>query len=292
MNSKEIKVSQKHARSIIKHHAKSFFLSSQFLPKQKRIAAYSVYAFCRYADNIVDNPRNRSTEEVLRELENFRDEVELSFKYKESEHPVLKSFAFIADKYDIPKQYAMDLLDGVKMDLEKNRYETFDELYLFCYRVASVVGLMMTYILGFNKNENTLEYAEKLGIAMQLTNILRDIKEDKQQNRIYIPLKEMQDFGVSEFAIMNEKNSDELRELIKFQVDRAWNYYLEAEPGIKMLDKDSRFAIYAASRIYSGILNIIQNNNFNPFQSRAFVPNRKKAAILLKEVVKTKLSFS
>jgi phytoene synthase len=285
------KLDFKYAKSIIKHYAKSFYLSSQFLPKEKKLGAYAVYCFCRYADNIVDNPRNREISEVEEELSQLQNELEKAFKYGESEHPALSALAVVQGKFNIPLKYAIELIDGVKMDLVKNRYKDFDELYLFCYRVAATVGLMMTYVLGFKK-DITLEYAEKLGIAMQLTNILRDIKEDKDNERIYLPLDELQEFGVSEFNIINENFTENFKLMMDFNVNRASQYYIEAEPGIPMLDKDARFAIYAASRIYSGILNQITANNFNPFLGRAFVPNSKKLKIVLNELVKTKLSTS
>ncbi|MDC1068863.1 phytoene/squalene synthase family protein [Candidatus Kapabacteria bacterium] len=278
----------KYSKTVIKHYAKSFYLSSQFLPKKKRLGSYAVYCFCRYTDNIVDNPRNRTNSEILIELDHLKLELENSYKYGESEHPALSTFAIVAKEYNIPKKYAFELIEGVQMDMTKNRYKSFDDLYLFCYRVAATVGLMMTYVLGF-KNDNTLVYAEKLGIAMQLTNILRDIEEDVENDRIYLPQQELEKYGVSESDIKNHQFNSNIADLMKFNVDRARQYYKDAEDGIAELDKNSRFAIYAASRIYSGILNKIMERNFNPFLGRVFVPKSKKLKIVFSELVKTKL---
>lgn len=178
------------------------------------------------------------------------------------------------------------------MDTHKRRYDTFDDLYLFAYRVAGVVGLMMTPLLGYN-DKKALVHAESLGIAMQLTNILRDVKEDKDMGRIYLPLEDINRFNVNINDIFEEKMTKELHDLMKFQVDRAHDYYDKADQGIKMLDKDAQFAIYSASKIYRGILKKIELQNYNPFLGRVFVPQSKKMSIVAGEVIKTKaLSFS
>lgn len=280
-----------YAKGIIEHHAKSFSFATQFLPTKKRWATYAVYAFCRYADNIVDKPRNRSTESIQKEIEYLSDELELAYKFGESEHPVLKAFIIAAQEYNIPKKYALELIEGVQMDTSITRYSTFEELYIFCYRVAAVVGLMMTYVLGF-KEEDTLFYAEKMGIAMQLTNILRDVKEDKNMNRIYLPIEELKEYKVSEEDIYSENFTPQLHEFMQFQVNRAWKYYEESMPGISKLAKSGQFAIYAAGRIYSGILNKIKDRDYNPFGERVFVPKKEKVAILGEELIKRKLGIN
>lgn len=274
-----------YAKSIIDHHAKSFSFASKFIPEQRRWATFATYSFCRYADNIVDNPRERSKKEIIDELNEIRNEIDFAYKYGESEHPVLKSFIIAAKMYDIPKQYTFDLLDGVEMDLTIDRYKTFDELYLFCYRVASVVGLMMTYVLGF-KDDKTLKYAEEMGVAMQLTNILRDIKEDKNMGRIYLPLDEIKQFHLKESDFFSENFNLDFRNFMQYQVDRAKFYYQDSTKGISMLEHESRFSIYAAGRIYSGILRKIEERGYNPFLGRVFVPKSEKISILIQEFVK------
>jgi len=285
---KTMKAAFKYAKSQTAHYSKSFYLSSQILPKSKRWDTFALYSFCRYADNIVDNPRSRTDAELFDEIASVAREIKTAYRRGESEHPVLKPFIKAALKRNIPIEYSLDLLDGVKMDLLQNRYKTFGELYQFAYRVAGVVGLMMTHVIGF-KDKKALEYAEKLGIAMQLTNILRDVQEDKNMNRIYLPLDELKQFGLSEQDIMGERWTPKMRKFMQFQVNRAHRYFEEAQPGISMLDSDSRFAIYSASRIYRGILRQIEARGYNPFLGRAFVSQRRKMAILFHEVMKTRV---
>lgn len=276
-----------HARLLTKHFSKSFYISAKMLPRERRWATYALYGFCRYADNLIDNPRNRSKGELLQEADCLAQEIEIAYRSGESEHPVLKSFITVANHLHIPKKYPLDLIAGVKMDIQTSRYQTFDDLYIFAYRVAGVVGLMMTCVLGY-KDDRAFEYAEKLGIAMQLTNILRDINEDKNLNRIYLPMEEMQKFGVNESTLFQERMTNELKNLIKFQVDRAQQYYDEANPGIKYLLPESRFAIYSASKIYNGILRKIEHRDYNPFLGRVFVPHTKKMIILLQEIFRSR----
>lgn len=277
-----------HARRSTAHYSKSFYLSARLLPQKRRWATYAVYAFCRYADNLVDKKRGRSRVEILAELNFLAQELEISYRTGESEHPIIRPFILIAKGHDIPLEYPLDLLEGVKMDIQYNRYRNFDDLSLFCYRVAGVVGLIMTYVLGY-QDEKAFKYAEKLGIAMQLTNILRDIKEDKDMGRIYLPLEELARFGVSESDIIAEKMTPQMHALMQFQVQRAHRYYLQADQGIQMLMPQSQFAIYSASKIYRGILRQIEERDYNPFSGRVFVSPKKKLAILLREILRTRL---
>ncbi len=284
---KSLKLAYKFARSQTKHYSKSFFISASLLPKEKRWDTFALYNFCRYADNLIDKPRNRSIEELVLEVDHFADEVKAAYKYGESEHPVLKSFIEVAKKYQMPMNYPLELLEGVKMDLTHKRYETFNDLYTFCYKVAGVVGVMMTYILGYKSN-HAFCYAEHLGAAMQLTNILRDVKEDKDMDRIYLPLDELQKFDLTYDDIVNEVFDDRIRLFMKYQIDRASRYYSEASDGIKLLTPNTQFAISSASRIYRGILLKIETKNYNPFDGRVFVNLGEKLRILSGEILRTR----
>ena len=279
-----------YARLLTAHYSKSFYISARMLPRERRWATFALYGFCRYADNLIDNPRHRSPDELLREVTLLLQELTLAYRTGESEHPIVRAFIIVARKYGIPFEYPAELLKGVEMDLRNTRYQTFDDLYLFCYRVAGVVGLMMTYVLGY-ETDAAFEYAEKLGIAMQLTNILRDIKEDKNMGRIYLPLEELQQYGIDEQDIMDETMNENLRRLIEFQVQRAHAYYEEADRGIPMLTPESQFAIYSASKIYRGILHRIEAINYHPFLKRVYVPLAHKILILLHEKVRGKTIF-
>jgi len=285
---KDLKISLKYARSQTAHYSKSFFLSSALLPKEKRWDTYALYSFCRFADNIVDKPRQRSNKALLEEVDYLAKELRIAYQSGESEHPIIKSFIYVAKKYQIPIKYPLELLEGVKMDLVRNRYETFDDLYLFAYRVAGVVGILMTYVLG-SKDESAFEYAEKLGIAMQLTNILRDVQEDKNMGRIYLPQEEIRKFNLHEEDFFNENMTTNFRKFISFQVSRAHQYYHEAHDGIKLLTSNTQFAIYSASKIYQGILMKIEARNYNPFLGRVFVSQGKKFIILMGELLRTRV---
>ena len=274
-----------YARLSTKHHSKSFFAATRLLPVERRWATFALYGFCRFADNLIDNPRDRSDKELLAEIDHLISELQIAYRSGESEHPIIRSFIVIAQKFDIPVDYPLDLLKGVKMDIEINRYNSFDDLYLFCYRVAGVVGLMMTHVLGYS-NDDAFIYAEKLGIAMQLTNILRDIQEDKNVDRIYIPQQELNQFGLDSNDIVNETVNTNMRNLIKFQIERAHSFYSESSKGIPMLNFESQIAINAASKIYRGILDKIKENNYNPFLVRVFVSHKKKMNIILNEYIK------
>ncbi len=288
-NDKSMEAAFRYARAQTAHYSKSFYLSSAMLPKERRWATYALYGFCRYADNIIDNPRNRSAQELIDEIDYMSNELVIAYHRWESEHPILKPFIWVAQKHGIPIEYPLDLLKGVKMDIQKNRYENFDELYLFCYRVAGVVGLMMTHVLGY-KSKDAFFYAEKLGIAMQLTNILRDVQEDKNMNRIYLPMDELEAHGLVTKDVMNERMNGKMKKFMRFQIKRALQYYSEANQGIRLLNTETQFAIYAASRIYEGILKKIEARNYDPFKGRVYVKQGKKFLILLFEIIKTKIN--
>ncbi len=283
----EDRVAFEYARKLTAYHSKSFYFSARLLPKEQRWATFALYGFCRYCDNLIDIPRQRTEAEILRELQRLTEELKVAYNTSESQHPIIRAFIIVAKAFGIPIEYPRDLLKGVAMDIQKARYQTFDELSIFCYRVAAVVGLMMTYILGY-KEEDAFAYAEKLGTAMQLTNILRDVKEDKDMGRIYIPQTDLAQFRVIEQDIFNEKMTPQLAELIKFQVERADQYYTEAMPGIRFLKTESQYAIYSAAKIYRGILRKIEEHDYNPFLSRVFVPSTQKIKIVLHEGLRTK----
>ena len=276
-----------YARKITAHYSKSFYFSARMLPSHQRWATFALYGFCRHCDNLIDTPRQRTETEILREIQLLTEELEVAYNTGESQHPVIRAFILVAKTYGIPIEYPLDLLKGVAMDVQQTRYKTFDELLLFCYRVAAVVGLMMTHVLGY-KDERVFRYAKQLGIAMQLTNILRDIKEDKEMGRLYIPQTDLVQFDVTEQNIFNEEMTPQLQTLMKFQIERADRYYAEATPGISLIKTESQYAIYSAARIYRGILRKIEDQDYNPFLSRVFVPSTQKIGILLHEQIRTK----
>ncbi len=278
-------LSHDYVKNMTAMYARSFYFASQFFPREKRRATYALYGFARYTDNLVDNPRDRDKEELLRELDHLRWEIETAYRRKESEHPVVKPFIQAAHAFSIPIEYPLDLIKGVAMDVSHSRYAHFEDLYIYCYRVAGTIGLMMTYIIGFS-HRDAFEYAEKLGVAMQLTNILRDIREDKNRGKIYLPMSELKRFNVPEEDFFQERFSGKMQKLLKETASDAHRYYNEAEPGISFLDEDSRFAIYAASRLYRGILKKFEDRDFNPFTGRVSVSFYEKTGITIREYLK------
>ncbi|MCB0278613.1 MAG: phytoene/squalene synthase family protein [Calditrichaeota bacterium] len=277
-----------YTQQITKYYSKSFYLSARLLPKKTQEATFALYGFCRYADNLIDNPRQRNITELLAEIGYLENEIRIAYRTGESEHPIISAFITTALEYGIPLDQPLELLKGVVMDLQFKVYDDFDKLYMYCYRVAGVVGKMMTYILGYS-DETAFTYAEKLGVAMQLTNILRDIEEDIKVDRLYLPLTDLKRFNVTERQIRELKFNYRMQDLIEFQVRRADNYFAQGNAGIGLLQRKSRFAISAASQIYRGILRQIEANGFNPFLGRVFVPRSKKLFILMTEIVRNRI---
>lgn len=265
-----------YARLLTRTYSKSFYLATQFMPKGKRDDVYAVYAFCRYTDNIVDAPRGRDRAMVKNELDQWRAELQQAYDSGESQHPVLSVFVPLLHRHAIPRQLALELIDGVEMDLTVDRYESFAELQTFCYHVASVVGLMMTYVFGY-RDHRAFPFAEALGIAMQLTNILRDVDEDwRLRGKVYLPLEELRAFGVSVEDIAARRMTPELRRLIAAQVRRAHSYFEYAEQGIPLLSRHGRAAVRAASRLYREILHEIERMDHDVFSRRPVVSTSRK----------------
>jgi len=268
----------KEARAITKKHAKSFYFALQFLKKEKRDAVYSVYAICRLIDDAVDESEEYSKEEKLKKI---KERIEAAYKKESLKSMLLSSFQQTIHKYNIPKRHFDELLEGMYMDLNKSRYRNFNELFLYCYRVAGVIGLIMIKILGY-KHKEAEKYAVDLGVAMQLTNILRDIKEDYRKGRIYLPQDEMRQYGITEKNIAGNFHNKDSNEFLKFQIQRARTYYKNATCVIKLMkDGNARFVVGLMKELYSGILDAIEKNNYNIYK-RAYVNKTKKIYLLLK----------
>ena len=254
-------------------HAKSFYFSSFLLPKEKRNAAYAVYAFCRYADDLVDHSKIYTSNELQSkygELLNYLEDV-FAGKLKSNSLNQVLAFTDAVSRFKIPKHYFTDLIEGVMMDITKKRYATFMELDTYCYKVASVVGLMMSEIFGYS-NKAALPYAIYLGKAMQLTNILRDVNEDFQMGRIYLPGDEMKCFEYSEEDLSRRVLDERFMSMIKFNIDRTKAFYELASHGLPYLTNDgSRTTAILMNKIYSGILTEIENHNYDVFSKRHYV---------------------
>ncbi len=265
-------------------HSKSFYVASQLLPLHKRKAVRALYAFCRITDDIVDNPNPASniTEDVIAWRQ--RSLIEL---------PQTNDLAVLAwtdarRNYRIPQIYAHQLIDGVYSDLSKVRYQNFDEVADYSYAVASTVGLMSMHIVGY-LTDDAAAYAIKLGIALQMTNILRDVGEDYRMGRVYLPQDELAAFGLSDADIARGDVTPAWRKFMQFQIARTRQLYEDATPGIAMLNKDGRFSIASAANLYRAILGEIEQNDYDVFNNRAFTKKRKKARELMRTWWSTKL---
>jgi phytoene synthase len=245
-------------------HSKSFYLASGLLPEEKRSAARALYAFCRTVDDIVDE-NTLVGREV--ELEYWRSLAQGS-GHPRPDDLVAQAWTDTRIRYHIPAHYALQLIDGVARDLTPGRYACFDDLTTYCYGVASTVGLMSMHIVGFHSPE-AVPYAIRLGVALQMTNILRDIGEDFRSGRVYLPQDELEAFGLSEADLECGEVSERWREFMRFQIRRVRELYSEADAGIRFLERDGRLAIGAASGFYQGILEAIEANDYDVFGTRA-----------------------
>jgi 15-cis-phytoene synthase len=259
---------------ITRKHSRSFFLSSQLLPSEKRAAIRALYAFCRTSDDLVDQPGQDAPRALAKWV------ALAQAPHPPGDNAVLLAWNDAVARYGVPHALPDELLAGIAMDLTVSRYATFDDLWLYCYRVASVVGLISMHIIGYR--EGAARYAIQLGVALQLTNILRDVGEDARRGRVYLPQEDMARFSLYYDDILSGRRDDRFRALMRFEIDRANALYEEAWPGIAMLDRDGQLATAAAAEIYRGILGKIVANDYDVFDRRAYVPLAQKLLILMR----------
>jgi len=256
-------------RLINKKHGISYYYAAAFFPSELRSAVYALYAFLRIPDEIVDNNRAGGESRVKEELSVWQEKWRRAYRGVNSDEPVLRATVRVFRKYNIPYGYSEDFLRAMFMDTDKKEYADYRELREYMHGSACVVGLMLCYLIGFN-DPGALGYASRLGEAMQLTNFLRDIDEDyRQRGRIYMPRDELSAYGLSKEDIAKRCFSPAFRDFMKFQVERAAQLYLEAQPGIAMLDKRARPAVRLASVLYNRILVKIRQMDYNIFSGRA-----------------------
>lgn len=242
----------------------NFFFSVLLLPPPKREAIETIYAFCRYTDDIVDEEAD--VREKYKRLRMWTAELQRALRGV-SRYAILNRLVAVIQKFHIPVEHFEDLLKGMEMDLEKNRYESFEELQGYCYRVASTVGLICAEIFGYH-HERTKQYAINLGIALQLTNILRDIKLDAKHGRIYLPREDLLRFGYSENDLMNSVYDDRFRALMKFECGRAHDFFRKAKSFLAEDDKPLFYAARAMGNTYYLLLLRIERANYDVFSKR------------------------
>ena len=268
----------RYCEALTRIHSRTFYLASALLPPDKRRAARALYAFCRVTDDLVDRAgADSSAADTAAALKAWRS-MSLD-PHPPADQPVALAWADARARYGIPTGYAEQLIDGVAHDLTQRRYQTFDEVAAYAYGVASTVGLMAMHIVGFT-SEDALPYAVKLGIALQMTNIMRDVAEDWNAGRLYLPADELAAFGLDEDDIAGGRADDRWRDFMRFQIVRTRRLYDEGMPGVAMLNPEGRFAIAAAADLYRAILTDIETNACDVFARRAHVNTTGKLARL------------
>ncbi len=266
------------AQEITKKSKSSFYYAFNLLPAEKRDAMNTVYAFCRKTDDIIDEG-TEPTEIKYEKLRKWRIEFEKAFS-GHSEYTLLNKLGNTISKFDIPLDPFFELIKGMEMDLQNDRYKSFDDLQLYCYRVASTVGLMCIEIFGY-KNPSTKDFAVNLGIALQLTNILRDISKDADRGRIYLPQDDLKKFSYSELEILNKVYNDNFKDMMIFEVGRAKRYFEHATSNLDLDDKKTMYAARAMQHIYYKMLEKIIAAEYDVYHKNIKVSTFEKAGIAL-----------
>ena len=264
-----------YCRQVTRQQAKNFYYAFLFLPSDKRAAIYSVYAFCRHSDDIADAPGPLQYKRD--QLEHWRDELDNCY----SGNPtgvITRALCHTIQKYPIPRRYFEELLTGIEMDLTVQRYASFDDLKVYCYRVASAVGLACLEIFGY-RHDGVRTYAGNLGIALQLTNILRDVREDAERGRIYLPQQDMLAFGVTENDVLRQRYSASFAALMRFQQDRILAHYRQAASSLLPGDRAGLMAPEIMAAIYQATLHKMRRRGFNVFRGPTRLSGLRKICI-------------
>jgi phytoene synthase len=256
----------------------NFFYAFLLLPRAQREAIFAVYAFCRIVDDAVDEGADRSRQRA--ELARWRAEIARVWGAGEPEHPAAQRLREAVRQFPIPREALEEIIAGVEMDLDTTSYETFKDLYPYCYRVASAVGLCSIAIFGYT-DPRAQDYAINLGVALQLTNILRDVQMDARIGRVYLPQEDLRRFGVSADDLRAGRYSPAFEALMAFEASRAREYYARAWRGLPSADRRTLFAAEIMGRTYFALLQAIEARRFDVFRERVTVPTRRRIAIAL-----------
>ena len=266
--------------------AKTFYLGTLLMPPAKRRAIWAIYVWCRRTDELMDSPEamQRPVEELAARLDRWEERTRDLFNGTVRDG-LDRVMVDTLERYPQPLQPYLDMIEGMRMDLHQTRYATFADLELYCYRVAGTVGLMTQEVMGidpayttapWSDPPDTTEAAVALGIANQLTNILRDVGEDRDRGRIYLPQEDLKRFAYSEDQLMAGVCNDNWRALMAFQLERARDWFARSEAGVRWLAADARWPVWASLRLYRGILDAIERLDYDVFNHRAYVPRTGK----------------
>ena len=283
----ELSESYTYCRALARKRARNFYYGFAVLPREKRDAMCAVYAFLRYCDDIADDPEVASDRARL--LEAWREALDLTIRGDFGRSRILPAFHDTLVRFAIPSGYFHELIDGAIEDLHRRQCATFDELYDYCYKVASVVGLVCIHIFGFEAPV-AKRYAEYCGIAFQLTNILRDIREDAAMGRVYIPEEDLWAFGYSAEELAQGVQDDRYRRLMRFETGRARDYYRAAKPLVGLVHGSGKPCLCAMMGIYSAILDKIERHDYDVFAERISLSSFRKIAIAGKALVTSRFA--
>ncbi|MCE2465060.1 MAG: presqualene diphosphate synthase HpnD [Dehalococcoidia bacterium] len=281
----ELTEAYEECRRITLREAKNFYYAFITLPRRKRYAIYAAYTFCRICDDIADG--DQAPDAKLGSLQDVREDLARAYA-GQAQSPVYLALADAASAYDIPEQHFRDVVTGVEMDLTKTSYQDFDELYTYCYHVACAVGLVCLQVFGYS-NDKAKDYAIDLGLAMQLTNILRDVEEDLVRGRVYIPQDEMDRFGYTLDDLRAGTMNGPFTDLMAFQVERARRHFDEGFRLLPLLSARSRGCPAVLGAIYRRILEKIEARSYNVFQERVSLGRGEKGWVTLRTWVKSLL---
>ena len=278
-----VEQSYRYCRGIARKRAKNFYYSFLLLEKPQRNAMCAIYAFMRQCDDLSDDPAADRTK-LPERVALWRMELNRALEGHFEENPIWPAFHDTVQRYAIPHRFFHEMIDGIASDLEQRQIQTYEELYRYCYQVASVVGLTIVHIFGFD-SVKALLLAEKCGIAFQLTNILRDVREDASLGRVYLPLEDLNRFGVPVEQLRSGKEDGRFRDLMRFEAARARQCYEESAPLMKMIQPKSRRSLWALRAIYLRLLSRIEQENYSVLSRRINVPARTKIALLLRALL-------
>ena len=280
-----VEASYRHCRYIARSRAKNFYYSFLLLDNAQRDAMCAIYAFMRECDDLSDEPALLGRKTPRESISLWRVQLDHALAGQVEGNPIWPAFHDTVVRYNIPHRFFHEMIDGIASDLEPREVQTYEELYGYCYHVASVVGLTIIHIFGF-QSVRALLLAERCGVAFQLTNILRDVREDAELGRVYLPRDDRDRFGVPVDQLRSGKEDQRFRELMRFEAQRARNYYEESAPLMELIDQKSRRSLWALREIYLRLLTRIESANYSVLSSRLNVPTRTKVGILLRAFLK------
>ena len=283
-NAISVRDSYRYCRQIARKRAKNFYYSFLLLERPQRDAMCAIYAFMRQCDDLSDDPADPDPVKLGQSIALWRLQLERALRGEFDDHPLWPAFHDTVQRYRIPHRFFQEMIDGITSDLQPRQMQTYDELYRYCYQVASVVGLTIIHIFGF-QSVRALLLAEKCGIAFQLTNILRDVREDAGLGRVYLPAEDLQRFSVSVEQLRSGQEDSAFRELMRFEAKRAHECYDESASLTELIQPKSRRSLWALRQIYLTLLAKIEDADYNVLSHRVSVPTHVKIALLLRALV-------